>query len=108
MRIGPVAEVGDGALLHLLGRRRVDRAGALEGAVGVVGRLVEARDVDALDASELTQRVLPGLGRALPCDPASDDLGDLSDRLLAVAQPDAVDEGEHGRASGRERGCPYV
>src|SRR3546814_5663113 len=53
LRIGPVAEVGDGALLHLLGRRRVDRAGAFEGAVGVVGRLVEARGVDALDASEL-------------------------------------------------------
>ena len=72
------------------GRGGVDRHGGLEPAVGQVAGLVQRRDVDALDPGQRAQDV-EALGPTAG-DPRGDDLGDLADDLLAVAEHDEVEE----------------
>ena len=60
-------------------------------AVGTVGDRVEARHVDAVDAGQPGEQLDTAAGAALLL-PRPDDVGDVADHLLAVAQDGAVDE----------------
>ena len=97
--VGPVREVGDGALLDDGRRGGIDRHGGLESTVGEVPGFVEGRHVDALDASEGSQDVEPvGAASGLP---GGDGRVDLADHLLAVTQHHEVEEvGERLRVVG--------
>ena len=91
LRVGPLVEVHDGALADL-GRDVVpgarDRG---DRAVRAVGDGVEARHVDAVDAGEAGEQLVAAAGTALRL-PRLDDVGDVADDLLAVAEDGAVDE----------------
>jgi hypothetical protein len=88
-RVGPVGEVGDGPLLHHLGRLgphglHGDEVGA------VVAGLVGGGHVHPGQAAERAQDLPPvAAAGALP---VAHHLGDLRDRLLAVAEDDDVEE----------------
>ncbi len=64
---------------------------AADAAVGEVLDVVEARDVNAAGLREPEQDLVAAAGAALGL-PGADDLGDLQDGLLAVADDRAVDE----------------
>ena len=74
-----------------------------DGAVGAVGDGVEAGDVDAVDAGQAGEQLDATAGLALGL-PRLDDVGDVADDLLAVAEDGAVDE--VGDRLGVERGVP--
>jgi hypothetical protein len=83
--------------------RRAVRHDALDPAVGQVVDVVEARHVDAAGAGQAQQQLVAAAGAALGL-PLADDLGDLQDGLLAVAEHGGVDEvGDRLRV---ERGVP--
>jgi hypothetical protein len=92
LRVRPVGEVGDGALLDTRGNVVV--AGSYlpeEGAV--VLHVVQRGDVHALDRGEVAQHCL-ARGARVRADgplPRTDDIGDLPDRFLAVAHDEHVD-----------------
>ena len=86
LRVGPLGEVGDGALLDPLGDVGVAGPHRHQGRP-VVLDVVEGRDVDAGQLGEVAQHVVAG-GVSL----AGQDGGDLPDRLLAVADDEHVDE----------------
>ena len=90
LRVGPVGQVGDGALLDDGRGGRVDRHRGLEPPVGQVAGLVEAGDVHALDPGQRPQDV-DALGPTAG-DPRRDGLVDLAHDLLAVAEHDEVEE----------------
>ena len=99
--VRPLPEIGDRPLVD--GGRHVRVAGC-DGDDGrtVVGDVVHRRHVDARHLGELVQdRLAVGAPAA---DPRPDDLGDLADDLLALAEHDDVDE--VGERLGVERGVP--
>ena len=89
--VGPVGEVGDGALLDDGGRGGVDRDGGLEAPVGQVAGLVEVGHVHALDAGE-GRGARSARSARPPAFQAADDRVDLAHDLLAVAQHHEVEE----------------
>ena len=89
--VGPIGEVGDGALLDPLGHVGEPGGDGDEGGA-VVGALVERRDVDALELGEVAQEALAAACRLARHLPRRDHLADLGDDLLAVAEHDDVDE----------------
>ena len=101
LRVRPLGEVGDGALVDPLGHVGEARP-HLGDERAVVLDLVHRGHVDARDRGELAQHALAG--GAPGALPRRDDLGDLADRLLAVADHERVDEVGHGL--GVERAVP--
>jgi hypothetical protein len=90
LRIRPLGEVGDRALLHLLWGGRVDRSNAGKRPVIAVVRGVQARHVDACDPGEGHVDILAGgPPLRLPC---GHHRTDLRHHLLAVPQDGGVDE----------------
>ena len=100
LRVGPGGQIGDGPLLDPLrnvgvpGRHR-DQAGP------VVGHVVAGGHVHALEPGQVAKQPLAGPGRAPPGLPGLHGVGYFSDRFLAVADDEAVDEvGERLRVEG--------
>ena len=92
LRVGPVAEVGDGALVDALGHVGEARP-HLGDERPVVVDLVHRGHVDPGDRRQLAQHALTR--RAPRARPRADHLGDLAHRLLAVADHEGVDEVGH-------------
>ena len=91
LRVRPVGQVGDRALLDDLGHVGVPgHDGAKERTV--VLHVVERRHVHARHLGELPQHALAGAGRATRGLPAADHLGHVADDLFAVADHEGVDE----------------
>ena len=91
LRVRPCVQVGGGALGDGAGHPRVDRGDGGDRAVGAVGHVVERRHVAAVDRGQ-PQQQLPPPARAAVGLPGLDDVGDLADHLLAVADRRDVDE----------------
>ncbi len=92
LRVRPLGEVGDGALVDALGHVGEPRA-HLGDERTVVLDLVHRRHVDARDRR--SSRSTPSRAVRPARFHAPDDLGDLADGLLAVADHERVDEVGH-------------
>ena len=103
LRVGPLVEVHDGALADPRGDVVPGALDRGDRAVRAVADRVEARHVDAVDAGEAGQQLDAAAGLALRL-PRLDDVGDVADDLLAVAEDGAVDE--VADRLGVERGVP--
>ena len=88
LRVRPLGEVGDGALVDDRGDVGVARRDRPHDRA-VVLDVVERRDVDARDRRELAQHRLAR--RAAAALPRADHLGELGDDLFAVADHERVD-----------------
>ena len=93
LRVGPLGEVGDGALVDL-GGHLVEAWAHLPDERPVVLDVVHGGDVHARDRRQLTEDALAG--GATGALPRRDHLAHLADCLLAVADDEGVDEVRHG------------
>ena len=92
LRVRPLAEVGDGALVDAIGHVGEPWA-HLGDERAVVRDLVHRRHVDARDRRQLAEHALAAVRPERFH--AADDLGDLADGFLAVADHERVDEVGH-------------
>ncbi len=104
--VRPLVEVHDGVLGDTPRDARLVRHDTADAAVRQVLHVVEARHVDATGLGEAEEQLLAPARPALRL-PRADDLGDVEDGLLAVADDRAVDEvrdrlGVEGRMAARE------
>ena len=106
-RWGEAVEIEENSLAHL-GAGGVERHHLGDRAVGVMARREEGRHVESGDRGEGPQERRAVVARRLA--PGEDDVADVADRLLTVAEQHAVEEGrerlriEGARAAGDHQG----